>query len=796
MENVFLKLLNMSIAAGWLVLAVTALRFLLKKAPKALRCVLWALVGIRLICPFSFESALSLIPSAETVPEEMFVMEPPENRQSAVIDVEVNPLLPGDYTPELDATVDRLQIGHMFGTLLWLPGVAVMLLYAAVSFLRLRRRVKVSLNVRENLWICDDIKTPFILGILKPRVYLPSHMDARHLAHVVAHENAHIRRRDHWWKSIGFFLLAVYWFNPLIWLAYILLCRDIELACDERVVKEMGSIERKAYSEALLSFSVPQRMVTACPLAFGEVGVKERIRNVLSYKKPAFWIIVAAAAACVVLAVCFLTNPKEGQDLSFLNYENLVTLAAQADTLPVHVSIQSDAVDDTVDGNNLAAFLDNASWMPQRGILRTIQRETDQNSTASIQIQFNDTVWMTIFDTDTAYIYSNGRGRYYRTQDGDYEKALALIDSSSSSDVVSVGSILTLHDVLELSQKGNALSWEDFDSYSYLETGSGLYIRVYEINSLFSLWIGGGLTTEKPMYIYLKTNTAADDYIDIRTEDVSAFIGMHKEALLDLAVSNAILEHNKRSDSTGDFACESHVILGTAAGASPPATQVDTVIVYAMVLYQEYTFSDRGIIKNASGGHIPAALTFDKSKDGSYTLTEYWEPRDGAYYGPDIKAKFPESIWQDAFDTQKYILAQIQNCYAQAVEYGKVDTDAVIAGLLATICASPAESSAPSAYIDAHPIDYRELTYYGDYTLRYVFTEFLKGGQTGLNGHIMRIVMDDLIGGEVLGLQAETGQAYFDEWLATARQNREQYGDDYMKQSLPKAWMLLQMAEA
>ena len=393
------------------------------------------------------------------------------------------------------------------------------------------------------------------------------------------------------------------------------------------------------------------------------------------------------------------------------------------------------------------------------------------------------------------YIYSNGQGRYYRAQDGDYEKALALVGSSNSSGLVTDGSVLTLSDVLALSQKGDALSWVDFDSYSYLETGSGLYIRVYQINSLFSLWIGGGLTSEKPMYIYLKANTGTDDYIDIRTEDVTAFISAHKDALLDIAVSAAILEHNKRSYSNGDFSCESHVILGTAAGASPPATQVDTVIVYAMVLYQEYSFSDSGIIKNASGGHIPAALTFDSAEDGSYTLTEYWEPRDGAYYGPDIKARFPESIWQDAFDTQKYILAQIQNCYAQAVEYGKVDTDAVIAGLLETICSSPAESSVTGDYIDAHPIEYRELTYYGDYTLRYVFSEFLKGGQTGLEGHIMRIVMDDLIGGEALRLYAETGQAYFDAWLEYARRIEEANGTDYMKEYAPKSWLLLQMIE-
>lgn len=796
MEAVFLKLLNMSIAAGWLILAVAVFRFLFKRAPKAIRCVLWAFVGIRLICPFSFESVLSLIPSAETVsPNILFSQSPTIHTGISSLNRAVNPVISESLAPSVGASVNPLEVITFVASIVWIIGVVILFSYAAVSYLRLSRRVSTAMCLRENLWLCDQVASPFILGFVRPRIYLPSHMDERQITYVVAHENAHIRRHDHWWKPVGFMLLAIYWFNPLIWLAYILLCRDIELACDEKVVKELGAADKKAYSEALLSCSVSQRMIAACPLAFGEVGVRERIKNVLNYKKPAFWIIIAAVAACVVLAVCFLTNPKEEQDLSFLNYENLVTLAAQSDTLPVHVSNQSDAADDAVDGHNLAIFLDNASWTPQRGILRSVQRETDKNSTASIQIHFNENVWMTIFDTDTVYIYSNGQGRYYRAQDGDYKKVLALVGSSNSSGLVTDGSVLTLSDVLALSQKGDALGWEAFDSYLYLETGSGLYIRVYEINSLFSLWIGGGLTSEKPMYIYLKANTGTDDYIDIRTEDVSAFIGAHKEALLDAAVSAAILEHNKGNYLSGDFACESHVILGTAAGASSPATQDNTVIVYAMVLYQEYSFSDSGIIKSASGGHIPAALTFGKSEDGSYTLTEYWEPRDGAYYGPDIKSRFPESIWKDALDTQKFILAQIQSCYAQAVEYGKVDADAVIAGLLETICSSPAEASSPGSYIDAHALEYRELTYYGDYTLRYVFSEFLKGGQTDLNGHIMRIVMDDLIIGEALGLEAETGQAYFDAWLEYARRIEEANGTDYMKEYAPKSWLLLQMIE-
>ncbi len=674
MEAVFLKLLNMSIAAGWLVLAVAALRFLLKKAPKAIRCVLWALVGIRLICPFSFVSALSLIPSAETVsPDILYSQAPTIHTGISALNRTVNPIISESLSPSVGASVNPLQVITSAATVVWIIGVAILLAYAAISYLRLRRRVGAAMRLRDDLWLCDDISSPFILGFFKPRIYLPSHMDEMQLAHVIAHENAHIRRHDHWWKPIGFFLLAVYWFNPLMWLAYILLCRDIELACDEKVIKDLSVTEKKAYSEALLSFSVPQRMITACPLAFGEVGVKERIRNVLSYKKPAFWIIVAAAAACVALAVCFLTNPKDEQDLSFLNYENFVTLAAQSDTLSVHISNQSDSVENTVDGNNLAAFLDNASWTPQRGILRSVQRETDKNSTAFIQIQFNENVWMTIFDTDTAYVYSNGQGRYYRTQDGDYKKALVLVSSSDSSGIVADSSVLTLNDVIVLSQKGDGLSWVDFDSYSYIETGSGLYIRVYEINSLFSLWIGGGLTSEKPMYIYLKADTGTDDYIDIRTEDVTAFISAHKDALLDVAVSAAILEHNSGKYSDSDFACESHVTLATLPGErwdEDSNSMIKTVEIYLMALYQEYQYSGSSF-SNTGGSHIPCVLTFDDTKAG-YALTDYWEPRDGSYYKPDIEKRFrglDAATISAALDTQKYISAQQKECDEKAEQY-------------------------------------------------------------------------------------------------------------------------------
>lgn len=327
MTMIFLKLLNMSIAAGWLILAVILLRFLLKRLPKLFHCILWIIVGVRLICPFSLESALSLIPSAKTVPDEVITEHSFRiDTGVAVIDTQVNEYLGDAYYEDVTVSDGSGERWIQIMGSIWLVGVIGMLGYSVISYGMLRRKVKTAIPigtagnsiiqknaeyVTERLWICDDIGSPFILGVIRPRIYVPSHMEGKYLDYVLAHEHAHLKRGDQFWKPFAFLLLSIYWFHPLVWAAYILLCRDIELACDEQVVKNMELSEKKEYSKALLSCSISRHMIAACPVAFGEVGVKERIRSVLNYKKPAFWIIVVGVVVCLVVALCFLTNPKE-----------------------------------------------------------------------------------------------------------------------------------------------------------------------------------------------------------------------------------------------------------------------------------------------------------------------------------------------------------------------------------------------------------------------------------------------------------------------------------------------------
>ena len=320
MAAVFLKLLNLSISASWLVLAVLVLRLVSKRSPKWMNVLLWGIVALRLMLPFSIESALSLIPSAETVSPAVVQFDPAPTITSGVniIDNAVNPSLSEHFAAAPTMSVNPLYVWTYLAGWVWLIGLGAMLLYALVSYLRLRRRVSVSLHIQDNIYLCDAISSPFILGVVKPRIYLPSGLDEVQQQNVLSHERAHLARRDHWWKPLGFALLAVYWFNPVLWLAYTLLCRDIELACDERVIRTMDESAVKTYSTVLLACSMPRKAVITCPLAFGEVGVKERVKNALHYKKPAFWVVAASVAVCVVVAVCFLTNPPTDTDAAGL----------------------------------------------------------------------------------------------------------------------------------------------------------------------------------------------------------------------------------------------------------------------------------------------------------------------------------------------------------------------------------------------------------------------------------------------------------------------------------------------
>lgn len=328
----FTHVFNLSVRASWLVLAVVCIRFLLKGAPKAFRCALWALVAVRLLCPISLESSISLVPSREVIPESYLQLEAPAQNAPVQLEIITNPVYDSPATVNTGSTVNQVQNWDLVATVVWFAGMGAMALYALYSFLSIRLRVRMAGWVKGNIWSCDNLDSPFILGLFRPRIYLPSALDEATRTHVLAHEKAHLKRLDHLWKPLGFALLTVHWFNPLMWLAYTLLCRDIELACDEKVIKKLDKPTIRAYSEALVACSVSHRMIAVCPLAFGEVGVKGRIRSMLSYKKPGFWLMTAALIALIAAAVCFLTDPARiPQEVSRILEQDGITITSSAE---------------------------------------------------------------------------------------------------------------------------------------------------------------------------------------------------------------------------------------------------------------------------------------------------------------------------------------------------------------------------------------------------------------------------------------------------------------------------------
>ncbi len=443
MNAMFLKLLNMSAAGSVLILAVVVLRALLRKAPRWMLCAMWALVAIRLVCPISLSSPLSAFratPSIVSDSGEVEVFRPAGGSEKPLLAVDtVQVKRPGTSSetireiPGTSYAVTQRSRDAYLPPLIggWLLGVTAMLLYAAGSTLLLRRKAAASLRQRGNIRVCDAIPSPFILGLARPRIYLPSSLNEEERRFVLAHERAHLRRLDHIWKPLGFLILSVHWFNPFCWLAYALFCRDIELACDEKVIRELGRAERAAYSQTLLSCSA-HRILAACPVAFGETDVKTRVKAVLNYKKPAFWVVLAAVLGCIVLIVCFAAKPMPSEpDLSFLNYKNAISLIGQSDAAPYAnlYPADSDGVQPGVaDGKELARFLESAEWTQRRA------PSSSPEPRGYLEFLIEDDYRIIVYQSEHLAAVRFGNDiRYYRTVAGDYEAALATFTPAPST---------------------------------------------------------------------------------------------------------------------------------------------------------------------------------------------------------------------------------------------------------------------------------------------------------------------------------------------------------------------------
>lgn len=751
MTELFLTLVNRAIAAGWLVLAVLVLRLLLKKAPKWTRVLLWGLVAVRLLCPFTLESIWSLIPSAETIAPEA-LLEPVPTIHSGIsrLNSVLNPVLEQSFAATPEYSANPLQIWTAIAAAVWAAGVIVLLAYAAVSYFRLKKRMATAVCLGENLYRSELVSFPFVLGVVKPKIYLPVTLDEEAMTHVIAHEQAHIRRRDHWWKPLGFLLLTVYWFQPLLWVAYVLLCRDIELACDEKVIRDMGRDQRAGYSQALLQCSIRHRSIAACPLAFGEVGVKERVKNVLNYRKPAFWVIVVAVIACVVVAVCFLTDP--------------VTTAVknpwvQEYTGPVdQIKYEAISPDFAIgaDKNGQAVFKD-----PEKAFATFTDLYAD--TLEQLRQAFN-------LPPITAQDYKDYETRGWQFTGGtpaEQERA-ALVSkfldiyensfiASAPSDGHSTRETLDLEDVLDLSEKGNALTWSDFADYAHEDIGSGLYVWHYPIDETFSLMIGGPSLEEAPIYICLCVGDDGENALDIREGNVQSFIEANAPSYLCVYTQEYDMEPSVTFYPDGTY-CFTYAMISSTLGHGTYALSGDQLILTDESSTQ-YVFA-----------LAEDTLVYDATASGE----QYWlaDLPDGAVF---TRSHGDVNGWKTMLS-----LARQQRA----------------AELVTAICASPAGASNPGAYLEAHPAELAELVSYGEDTLRYAFGRFLQGGETGLEGHILSEACQQILTEQGLArtdLLYETGQDWFDAFRNSTLQLAEEHSDAALQEQYPAHWLLLEM---
>lgn len=594
LDVVFSLVLTMSLSASWIAAAVLVLRLCLKRAPKWVNVLLWGIVAVRLVLPVSIESPLSLLPRTEAILPAVTAQPIQAGTAPAV----------GGAAAIASGAAMRSQPGRT--TILawvWLVGIAVLLLYTWISTQRLRRKVREAVRLQGNIYETEHIASPFVLGVLRPRIYLPYHMDSRDREQVIAHEQAHLRRGDHVWKPLGFLLLTIHWFNPLLWLSYVLLCRDIELACDEKVIKHLDCGQRADYMQALVTCSVNRRRIAACPLAFGEIGVKERIRSVMNYKKPTFWIILLAVAACVVLAVCFLTNPIGFRyDAAADPIVSAKYFDARNHTDPIAVDLSAAQIDELssrLDGLKNAKTSDTlAGWTPMCQI--------------SAQLQ------------DGSYIRANGYSSADDTQvDIEWNGVHYLVTDREFQDYLS--RVCVGVDVAA-AEEASARETPALPA----DTNAAEPEQPAESDAL-----GEKLA---------ETETKAE--------------ALDHDPVLDDAISKAVLDHYADAVQPGQIHVESHVLL------AQDDSSADTITVYLLVLQETYS-ADGETLTMENGSYVPTAITFSLSTSSGPTPLEYWEPSDGSY-SDDIRAKFPAAAADEALNDQAYIDALRSACEEQA----------------------------------------------------------------------------------------------------------------------------------
>lgn len=635
LEKIFLQILNMSFTASFVIILVLIARLFLKKSPKVLSYALWGVVLFRLICPFSFESMFSLLPvKSNPIPLDIvYEAIPTIDTGIPVINHTVNQSLSA-ATPA--ASINPLQIWTFIGSTVWLLGIAILLIYSIISLMKLQKYLKNAVHEKDNIYLAEHLDTPFVMGFIRPKIYLPTSLTEEEKRYILLHEQMHIKRFDHVIKLVSFFALCLHWFNPLVWIAFLISGKDMEMSCDEAVVKRLGIDVKKEYSSSLLTLATGRRIIGGSPLAFGEGDTKGRIKNVLNYKKPTLWFVFVALLAVVVLTIGFLSNPKTDKSFAMTG-KQLSDLAPLQIVETIADMVNTDASELILTSDNFGLTVSADFNFVQDGAVRFLYNKDGKKYMASQLRTFVD------------------KGEFFVTESTDWtapkESILKLYTYLEALKYLPQDEIRALckeqpqRYAIEFS--ANDSKYNESRQIYYNKDGvsknNGWHIRL-DIQPLYgdseSSFTGVGTDI---IHVYYSTQDIA------ATSNPSEFL-THDQAII------AVLFSDRHGYLEGECFGEGHIILGTEEDSN--ATKL-----YALTMTGHYGFQNENFVKVSGTGVIPAVVTLSSNNDVSIAY-----PKDGSYYVSSIKEMFPSKYHNRIFDdrdSDRKVLTEQERAYAK-----------------------------------------------------------------------------------------------------------------------------------